>query len=83
MTRRQITRYAACCSALPALRAQIRYREYARCVPDYLAALAADAYARRNARIAALKTPAAIRDYQAWARRTFLNSRGRCRSARR
>ena len=30
----------------------IRYREYARCLPDYLADLAADAYARRNARIA-------------------------------
>src|ERR1041384_6508099 len=55
-----------------ALRAQIRYRDYARCGPDYLAALAADAYAKRNARIAALKTPAAIRDYQSWARRTFL-----------
>ncbi len=49
----------------------IRYREYARCLPDYLAGVAADAYARRNARIAALDTAAAIREYQAWARRTF------------
>ena len=49
----------------------IRYREYARCLPDYLAGIAADAYARRNARIAALSTATAIRDYQAWARRTF------------
>ena len=49
----------------------IRYREYARCLPDYLAALAADAAARRDARIARLNTSAAIHDYQAWARRTF------------
>jgi len=49
----------------------IRYREYARCLPDYLAGVAADAYARRNTRIAALDTAASIRDYQAWARRTF------------
>jgi dienelactone hydrolase len=54
----------------------IHYREYARCLPDYLAALAADAYARRNARIAQLKTAAAIREYQAWARRTFLQLAG-------
>jgi hypothetical protein len=47
------------------------YRDYSRCLPDYLAALAAEAYARRNARIAQLKTPAAVRDYQGWARRTF------------
>jgi cephalosporin-C deacetylase-like acetyl esterase len=49
----------------------INYREYARCLPDYLAGVAAGTYARRNARIAALDTAAAIRDYQAWARRTF------------
>lgn len=60
--------------AASALRAQsggIHYREYARCLPDYLASLAADACARRNARMARLNTPAAIREYQAWARRTF------------
>src|ERR1035438_6506106 len=67
---------SACALAASSLRAQapsggIRYREYARCLPDYLSDLAADAYARRNARIASLGTPAAIRDYQTWARRTF------------
>uniref|UniRef100_Q01TJ8 Acetyl xylan esterase domain-containing protein n=1 Tax=Solibacter usitatus (strain Ellin6076) TaxID=234267 RepID=Q01TJ8_SOLUE len=75
ITRRRILG-SACALAVGALRAQppaggIRYREYARCLPDYLADLAADAYARRNARLASLTTPAAIRDYQAWARRTF------------
>jgi dienelactone hydrolase len=55
-----------------ALRGQeIHYREYARCLPDYLTALADDAYARRNARIAALRTPEDIRAYQAWTRATF------------
>ncbi len=55
-----------------ALRGQeIHYREYARCLPDYLTSLADAAYARRNARIAALHTPADIRGYQAWARTTF------------
>src|ERR1051325_3292563 len=75
MTRRQLLGTPFLLGA-SALRAQIRYREYARCGPDYRPALAADAYARRNARIAALKPPAAIRDYQAWARRTFLKIAG-------
>lgn len=74
MTRRQLLGSAI---AAAALRAQpIRYREYARCLPDYLTALAEDAYARRSARIAALKTPAAVRQYQAWARRTFVERIG-------
>lgn len=51
--------------------APIGYREYARCLPDYLSALAAEAYASRSTRIAGLKTAADIREYQAWARRTF------------
>jgi dienelactone hydrolase len=54
----------------------IQYRQYARCLPDYLETLAADAYARRNRRIAALHTPADIRGYQAWARTTFLRLAG-------
>ena len=77
MTRRQLLGSALAASALRAQPAAgIRYREYARCLPDYLAALAADAYTRRNARIAGLKTPAAIHDYQAWARRTFTQLAG-------
>src|SRR5215471_10912631 len=68
LTRRQMI---AAALAAPTLRAQIAYRDYARCLPDYLAVLAGDAYARRNQRIAAMNTAAAIRDYQAWARSTF------------
>ena len=67
---------SACAMAAPRLRAQsapagVPFREYARCLPDHLAGLAADACSRRNARVAKLTTAAAIRDYQAWARRTF------------
>ena len=76
MTRRQILRFVAAFGApvlraLPAAAPAIGYREYARCLPDYLATLAAGAYARRNTRITQLTTPAAVRSYQAWARRTF------------
>src|SRR5215467_10185684 len=61
-----------------ALRAQeVHYREYAKCLPDYLTALADEAYTRRNARIAALRTPDDIRKYQAWARTTFHKLAGR------
>jgi cephalosporin-C deacetylase-like acetyl esterase len=63
--------------AAPALRAQIGYRDYARCLPDYLSSLAAAAYARRNQRVAALRTPEEIRSYQAWARATFTRLAGR------
>lgn len=76
ITRRRVlgSAYALAASALraqPQADSAIRYREYARCLPDYLSALASGACARRNARIARLGTPVAVREYQAWARRTF------------
>jgi cephalosporin-C deacetylase-like acetyl esterase len=79
-TRRRILG-SACALAASVLRAQpsaggIRYREYSRCLPDYLSDLAADAYTRRNARIASLDSPAAVHDYQTWARRTFQHLAG-------
>ncbi|MEJ7608017.1 MAG: hypothetical protein WKF37_17565 [Bryobacteraceae bacterium] len=49
----------------------VRYREYARVLPDYLRRLAAQAYATRSAEIAKLITPAAIQARQQWARDTF------------
>src|SRR5215467_4503295 len=80
MTRRQMLGSAMVLGGGMRLGAQpgsaIRYREYARCLPDYLAGLAADAYARRNVRIAQLKTAASIREYQSWARKTFLRLTG-------
>lgn len=50
-----------------ALRGEVRYREYARCLPDYLTGLAEEAHRRRNERIAS--TPPA--QYREWARATF------------
>src|SRR5256885_1061224 len=81
MTRRQVLRSACAWSATalgqqilgaqPQAAAEIHYREYARCLPDYLAAQAADAWRRRNSRISGLKTPPEVREYQSWARRNF------------
>ena len=68
LTRRRVL---AATLAAPALRGQIGYRDYARCLPDYLSSLAAAAYARRNQRLAAVRTPADVRSYQGWARSTF------------
>jgi dienelactone hydrolase len=48
-----------------------RFRVYARCLPDHLAGLARDAYQRRNAALALVKTPADVRARQEWARRTL------------
>jgi len=47
------------------------YRDYSRCLPDYLHGLARQAYERRNEEIAKLKTPVAIRERQRWVRDTF------------
>lgn len=47
------------------------YRNYSRCLPDYLRGLAKEAYDRRNRKLALLTTPAAIRAYQRWVTQTF------------
>ena len=49
----------------------VAYRDYFRCLPDVLDALAARAYEARNQQIATLTTPAAVRRRQQWARETF------------
>ena len=49
----------------------IIYRDYSRCLPDYLRDLAARAYQSRNRAIATLTTPAAIRERQRWVTETF------------
>jgi dienelactone hydrolase len=49
----------------------VAYRDYSRCLPDFLDELAAHAYEARNQKIAALTTPAAVRQYQQWSRETF------------
>lgn len=47
------------------------YREYARCLPDFLRDLADQAYRTRNREIAKLTTPAAIQARQEWVTETF------------
>lgn len=49
----------------------VAYRDYARCLPDYLRSLARRAYLARNAELAKLTTADAVRKRQAWARATF------------
>ena len=47
------------------------YRDYSRCLPDYLRDLAERAYQSRNSAISSLTTPAAIRKRQQWVTETF------------
>src|SRR6516162_8620765 len=47
------------------------YRDYARCLPDFLSDLAEAAYKLRNTEIARLTTSEAIRARQQWVRETF------------
>src|SRR5229473_6900087 len=49
----------------------VRYRDYSRCLPDYLRSQAEGAYRLRNAKIAKLTTPGAIRERQRWVTQTF------------
>ena len=77
MTRRQLLTLpgAAAFLRLPAFSQKpysgTAYREYARCAPDYVRALAQKAYQLRNEEIARLTTPQAVRARQSWARETF------------
>jgi len=73
MTRRELLSIPLACAAT---RAQTRYpgaayRDYSRCLPDYLRGLVGPAYQRRSAALSRLTTPEAIRERQRWARETF------------
>jgi dienelactone hydrolase len=49
----------------------VAYRDYFRCLPNFLEELAARAYEARNQKIASLTTSAAVRQHQQWSRGTF------------
>jgi dienelactone hydrolase len=49
----------------------VAYRDYSRCLPDYLRELARRAYDARNAELAKLNSAEAVRNRQHWARETF------------
>lgn len=54
----------------------VRYQDYSRCLPDYLARLARQAYEKRNSEVARLTTHEAIVARQQWARKTFWDLSG-------
>ena len=58
--------------SLPGKLPGFSYRDYSRCLPDYLRSLARAAYEKRNRAIAALTTADAIHKRQKWATETFL-----------
>jgi cephalosporin-C deacetylase-like acetyl esterase len=58
-------------AAAPLAAQTIDYRDYSGVLPAYVRALAADAYARRNAELAKLTTRAAVEARQQWAREMF------------
>src|SRR3989442_11814166 len=64
MTRRQLL-------TLLAAPHRVGYREYAKCLPDYLHDLAERAYQTRNHAIGRLASGNAIRERQRWVRDTF------------
>src|SRR5882724_10397689 len=75
-TRRELMALAACGISLRAARAQTQspikvYREYAKCLPDFVRDLADRAYRMRNGELAKLTTPAAVRARQQWVTETF------------
>ena len=75
MTRRQLLTSAASLAASRAFGQTaypgVAYRDYSRCLPDYLRDVAAAAYRLRTDALARLSTPVAIRDRQKWVRDTF------------
>src|SRR5215813_7044249 len=75
MTRRKFASMAAAVAVPWHSQAQerppLRYRNYSRCLPDYLRMLALQAYESRNAAIARLTTAEAIRQRQRWVTETF------------
>jgi cephalosporin-C deacetylase-like acetyl esterase len=50
---------------------RVDYRDYSRCLPDFLRGLAQEAYQRRNRALAALTTREAIAERQRWVRQVF------------
>ena len=64
MTRRELI-------ALLAAPQRVGYRDYSRCLPDYLTDLADRAYRARNQELARINSASAVRERQRWTRETF------------
>ena len=78
MTRRDLLAglLAAPLAAQEVLPERIVYRDYPRCLPEYLRALAAEAYAQRSKALSGITTAESVRARQKWARETFWNLAG-------
>ena len=55
----------------------VSYRDYPRCLPDYLRSLAETARQKRDAALTQLTTPDSIKERQRWARKTLLELIGK------
>lgn len=73
ITRRTAMALFGANAAHPLLRAQqqVLYRDYAKCLPEFLRHLVGESVRKRNEAIAGLTTPQAIRARQQWVRDTF------------
>src|SRR5437588_1522271 len=73
MNRRELlsSLFAVPANLLAAPANQIGYRDYSRCLPDYLRELAQRSYQARNRELARLSNPGAIQTRQKWVRETF------------
>lgn len=75
LSRRQLLALASACALSPRLRAAdlpgFYYRDYSKCLPDHLSALARAAYEKRNRELSRLTNPSAISVRQRWVRQTF------------
>ncbi len=75
LSRRELLGGLACCALQPALDAAqlsgFYYREYSRCLPDYLSGLARQAYEVRQDELSLLTNLEAIRKRQKWVVETF------------
>lgn len=75
LSRRQLLALAGAYVLTPQLDATdlpgFYYRDYSKCLPDYLSGLARAAYEKRNRDLSRLTGPSAIAARQSWARETF------------
>lgn len=74
-SRREWLAFAAACAAVPRLAASelsgFYYRDYSKCLPDYLSTLARQAYEKRKRELQLLTDAAAIHKRQNWVREIF------------
>ena len=76
LSRRDCLLFAAGCASVPANARAVKssalsgfyYRDYSRCLPEYISGLARTAYEKRRRALALLTTSTAIRRRQAWTR---------------